>query len=203
MTLGKGTVGFLTGSLGIISETLHSLLDFFATALTLFAVSTSSKPPDEEHTFGHGKIENISALFETLFLVFTSSWVIYEGIKRLVSPKEEIMVNIWSYSVIISSLVIDFWRSRALYKTARETKSAVLEADALHFTSDIGSSLVVLIGLFSTQAGFRQADSISAIVVSLVVLYVSFRLGIKSINTLIDTVPRGVLQKIDSAASKV
>lgn len=203
LTLGKGAVGFLTGSLGIISEALHSLLDFFATALTLFAVSKSSKPPDEEHTFGHGKIENISALFETLLLVFTSNWVIYEGIKRLISPKEEIIVNVWSYAVITSSIVIDFWRSRALYKTAKETKSAALEADALNFTSDIGSSFVVLIGLFSTQIGFRQADSIAAMVVSLIVLYVSFRVGMKSINTLIDAVPRGALGKISSAASKV
>ncbi|NMB99002.1 MAG: cation transporter [Thermoanaerobaculaceae bacterium] len=203
LTLGKGTVGFLTGSLGLISEALHSLLDFSATALTLFAVSKSSKPPDEEHTFGHGKIENISALFETLLLVFTSGWVIYEGIKRLIYPKEEIIVNVWSYAVIISSIIIDFWRSRALYKTAKETRSAALEADALHFSSDIGSSFVVLTGLLSTQIGFRQADSIAAIVVSILVLYISFKLGMASINTLIDAVPQGALQKIDAAASKV
>ncbi|MCX7829660.1 MAG: cation diffusion facilitator family transporter, partial [Acidobacteria bacterium] len=203
MTLGKGTVGFLTGSLGIISEALHSLLDFFATALTLFAVSKSSKPPDEEHTFGHGKIENVSALFETLLLVFTSSWVIYEGINRLVSAHKEIIVNTWSYSVILASIAIDLWRSRALYKTAKETKSAALEADALNFTSDIGSSFVVLIGLFSTQIGFKQADSIAAMVVSLIVLYISFRLGMKSINTLIDTVPIGTLSKIRTASRGV
>lgn len=203
LTTGKGIIGFMTGSLGILSEALHSLLDLCATVITLFAVSKSSKPPDEEHTFGHGKIENISALFETLLLLFTSIWIIYEGIKRLISPKTEVIVNFWSYSIIIASITIDFWRSRALYKTAKETKSAALEADALNFASDIGSSFVVFIGLFSTQMGFVYADSIAAIVVSFIVLFISFKLGMKSINILIDAVPHGAIGKISAVAGEV
>lgn len=203
LTLGKGIIGFATSSLGIISEAIHSLLDFFATLMTLIAVTKSSKPPDEEHTFGHGKIESVSALFETLLLIFTSFWIIYEAINRMISTRVEVTVNIWSYTIIVSSIIIDFWRSNALYKTAKETKSSALEADALHFSSDMGSSLVVLIGLFSTQIGFRQADSIAAFVVSLIVIFTSIKLAIKSINTLIDTVPKGAVVKIDREARQV
>lgn len=203
LTLGKGIIGFATSSLGIISEAIHSLLDFFATLMTLIAVTNSSKPPDEEHTFGHGKIESVSALFETLLLIFTSMWIIYEAINRMISTKVEVTVNIWSYTIIVSSVIVDFWRSSALYKTAKETKSSALEADALHFSSDMGSSLVVLIGLFSTQIGFRQADSIAALVVSLIVIFISIKLAIKSINTLIDTVPKGAVVKIYREARKV
>ncbi len=203
LTLSKGIVGFLTGSLGILSEALHSLLDLFATLITFFSVKASAKPPDEKHLFGHQKIENLSALFQTLLLYFTCFWIIYEVIERLFFKKAEITVNIWSYLVVILSITVDFSRSRVLYKTAKETKSPALEADALHFSSDIGSSLVVLVGLISTKLGFEMADSLSALAVAIIVLIISTELAIRSINSLLDTVPKGAKKKVELSAKSV
>jgi cation diffusion facilitator family transporter len=186
LTGSKFIVGILTGSLGLLSEALHSLLDMVAAIITLFSVSVSDKPADEHHHYGHGKIENISALAETVLLVITCGWIIYEAIERISTGKVLIEVNIWSYIVISLSIIIDISRSRALYKTARKYNSQALEADALHFSTDIWSSLVVLIGLICANFGIFLADSIAALIVAVIVLKVSYDLGKKSIEVLVD-----------------
>ena len=166
-------------------------------------MTKAAKPPDPEHPYGHEKIENLSALFETLFLVFTCIWIIYEAVNRLTEGSPPIIVNFWSYFVVISAILIDIWRSRALSKAARETNSPALEADAVHFSSDIGSSVVVLIGLVCSQAGFHEADSFAALVVALIVLYICGRLGMKAVDALIDRVPRGAPEAAEKAALTV
>src|ERR1017187_6627958 len=135
----KLVIGLLTGSLGILSEALHSGLDLIAAIITLFAVRIADLPADNEHNYGHGKVENLSAMIETFLLFVTCFWIIYESINRLIT-KHPIEINIFSYIVIIISIIVDFSRSRALYKVAKKYNSAALEADALHFSTDIWSS---------------------------------------------------------------
>ncbi len=195
----KLTVGFLTGSLGIISEALHSGLDLVAAVITFFAVKISDKPADRDHHYGHGKVENLSALIETLLLFITCAWIIYKAVSRLISGETHIEVNVWSYIVVGSSIIIDLSRSRALRRVARKYNSQALEADALHFSTDIWSSLVVLLGLISAQFGFFFADSAAALVVALLVIYVSYRLGKRAISALLDTAPVQTYAKIETA----
>jgi cation diffusion facilitator family transporter len=186
----KLIIGLLTGSLGILSEALHSALDMVAAVITYFSVKVSDKPADKEHNYGHGKVENLSALIETILLLVTCVWIIYEAVHRLTSGETKIEVSIWSYVVVICSIVIDYSRSRALSKVAKKYNSQALEADALHFSTDIWSSSVVLFGLLAYQfLGWYAADSIAALLVAVIVLYVSYQLGRKAIDVLLDKAP--------------
>ncbi len=203
MTIGKFTVGSLTGSLGLLSEGLHSLLDFGATVLTFLAVRVSDKPADTEHHYGHGKIEAVAALAETALLFLTSLWIISEAIHRLLADRIVVEATWWSFAVIIASIAIDLWRARALMRTARKTRSMALEADALHFSSDVLSSTVVLIGLGFVALGFPVGDPIAAIGVSLFVCRVGWRLGRRTFDTLIDTAPAGAAERVAGIVRQV
>jgi len=199
----KVVVGLMTGSLGILSEALHSALDLVAALVTLFAVRISDKPPDLDHHYGHGKVENLSALFETVLLLGTCVWIIYEATSRLMSGKVEIEVNVWSYIVVITSIIVDISRSRALKKAAVKHNSQALEADALHFSTDIWSSAVVLLGLICANFGFFYADSIAALLVAVIVLTVSYRLGKRSIDVLLDRTPTDTLGRINDVLKEI
>ena len=199
----KLVIGILTGSLGILSEALHSALDLVAAIITFFAVKFADVPPDEGHNYGHGKIENYSALIETLLLVITCIWIIYEAIRRLVTHQVHIEVTVWSFIVIVSSIVIDFSRSRALYRVAKKHDSQALEADALHFSTDIWSSSVVLIGLIGVSFNFYYADPIAALIVAMIVLTVSYRLGKRSFDALIDRAPIGLHERVAAIVKDV
>jgi len=186
----KLIIGLLTGSLGILSEALHSALDMVAAIITFFSVKVSDKPADKEHNYGHGKVENLSALIETLLLIITCVWIIYEAVHRLITGNTHIEVSVWSYIVVICSIIIDYSRSRALSRVAKKHNSAALEADALHFSTDIWSSAVVLFGLIAYQfLGWLIADSIAALFVAVIVLFVSYQLGRKAIDVLLDKSP--------------
>jgi len=188
----KLLVGLMTGSLGILSEALHSGLDLVAAVITWFAVKVSDKPADINHQYGHGKIENLSALIETILLLVTCAWIVYEALSRLLSGNTHIEVTIWSYIVVVSSIVIDFSRSRALSRVAKKHNSQALEADALHFSTDIWSSGVVLLGLICANLGYYMADSIAALGVAIIVVYVSIKLGRRAIDALLDKAPPGM-----------
>lgn len=192
----KLIVGLITGSLGLLSEALHSGLDLVAAIITYFSVKISDKPADLKHNFGHGKVENFSAFMETILLVITCGWIIYEATNRLTTGNTHIEVSIWSYVVVVISIVVDISRSRALYKVARKHNSQALEADALHFSTDIWSSAVVLLGLICAQFGFFFADSVAALIVALIVLFVSYKLGRKAIDVLLDRAPVATISKI-------
>ena len=192
----KLLVGLVTGSLGILSEALHSALDLVAAVITYFSVRISDRPADEDHNFGHGKVENLSAFIETILLLVTCVWIIYEGITRLTSGDTHIEVTVWSFAVVILSIAIDFTRSRALYKVAKKHNSQALEADALHFATDIWSSAVVLLGLVCAKFGFYFADSIAALAVALIVLGVSYKLGRRAIDVLLDRAPKELFDEV-------
>ena len=199
ITIFKMVIGLLTGSLGILSEALHSALDMVAAIITYFSVRVSDKPADREHNYGHGKVENLSALIETILLLVTCVWIISEAIHRLTSGKTDIEVSVWSYVVVVSSIVIDYTRSRALYRVAKKHNSQALEADALHFSTDIWSSTVVLFGLIAYQfLGWHRADSIAALFVAVIVLFVSYQLGRKAIDVLLDKSPVNTTKIVSS-----
>ena len=212
LTTFKIIVGVLTNSLGILAEAAHSGLDLVAALMTYFAIRVSDKPADEEHPFGHGKIENLSALFETVLLLATSGWIIYEAIQRLFFHPDIIpVVSIWSFIVMGGSIVVDYSRSRILYKAARKYKSQALEADALHFSTDIWSSSVVIVGLIGLTIAnnvkglswMHKADSIAALVVALIVIYVSAELGYRTISALLDTAPKGLARQVEKVSASV
>jgi cation diffusion facilitator family transporter len=204
-------VRLLTNSLGILAEAAHSGLDLVAAAMTYFAVRVSDKPADQEHPFGHGKIENLSALFETILLLVTSMWIINEAIKRLFFVNVKVETSIWSFIVMGTSIVIDYTRSRILYKAARKYNSQALEADALHFSTDIWSSSVVIVGLIGLTVSryipgldwMHKADAIAALIVAIIVIYISGELGWRTISSLLDTAPKGLAERVEEVASKV
>jgi cation diffusion facilitator family transporter len=198
LTTMKFVVGILTSSLGILSEALHSLLDLLAALITFVSVSISDKPADKEHQYGHGKIENLSAFFESILLVVTCIWIIYEGISRLVSGNTTIKVTVWSYLVVVTAMAVDIGRSRMLFKAAKRNNSQALEADAIHFSTDILSSGVVLLGLVCANLGYHKADAISALGVAVIVLGISYRLGKRAVDVLLDKVPEGLTEKVES-----
>ncbi|HEY9076780.1 MAG TPA: cation diffusion facilitator family transporter [Anaerolineaceae bacterium] len=211
LTSFKIIVGIITGSLGILAEAAHSSLDLVAAMVTYFAVRISGKPADVEHRYGHGKVENLSALFETLLLLATCVWIIYEAIQRLFFKQVEVDANIWGFIVMATSIVIDYSRSRILYRAARKYNSQALEADALHFSTDIWSSSVVILGLgcvwlaktFPALRFLHSADSIAALGVAVIVIYVSIELGIRTVQGLLDTSPKGMVDKVKVAVENV
>jgi len=203
LTASKTVIGVLTGSLGILAEALHSGLDLLAAIITYFSVRISDRPADRDHHFGHGKIENLSALIETILLLVTCAWIIYEAVHRLVTGRTHIEITYWSYLVVVASIAIDFTRSRALMKAAKKHNSQALEADALHFSTDIWSSAVVLLGLVCANIGWHYADSIAALVVAAIVIYVCFRLGQRAISVLLDRAPEGMLETIYDTARQM
>ncbi|MCL5432594.1 MAG: cation diffusion facilitator family transporter, partial [Patescibacteria group bacterium] len=202
LTLLKLFVGLVTGSIGILSEAAHSGLDLVAASITYWAVRVSNKPADKVHPYGHGKVENISALAETFLLFLTCGWIIYEAIKRLTTGETEIEIAWYSFAVMIISIIVDYTRSRSLNKVAKESNSQALEADALHFSSDIYSSLVVIAGLVFVSLGIRWADAIAAIIVALFVIFISYKLGRRTIDVLVDTAPEGLSDKVKEIVLK-
>jgi cation diffusion facilitator family transporter len=211
LTSFKIVVGLLTNSLGILAEAAHSALDLVAALMTLFAVRVSDLPADKEHNFGHGKIENLSALFETLLLLGTSAWIINEAVDRLFFKKAEVTASVWSFVVMGTSIAIDYTRSRILYRAARKYHSQALEADALHFSTDIWSSSVVIVGLIGVTVSrfipgipwMSEADAIAAVVVALIVVFISGNLGWRTIQALLDAAPKGVSDKIVKSVGRI
>jgi len=207
LTATKMVVGLATGSLGILSEAAHSTLDLVAALVTVFAVKVAARPADENHPYGHGKVENLSALFETILLLATCAWIIKEAVVRLFFLQVQVEANIWSFGVIVLSILVDFGRSRALMAAARKHQSQALEADALHFSTDVWSSAVVLLGLGLVFLARRlqmpwlvKADALAALAVAGIVIWVSLRLGRRTIADLLDTIPN---ELTDQARARV
>ena len=211
LTAFKITVGILTGSLGIMAEAAHSGLDLVAAGMTVVAVRISGRPADSTHLYGHGKIENLSALGETLLLLATCAWILWEAVHRLLFHQVEIEVTAWSFAVMLTSIVIDISRSRVLARAARKYQSQALEADALHFQTDIWSSAVVVLGLIAVKLGeqfpravfLRNADAAAALGVSVLVIWISAQLGHRTIDALMDRAPEGMEQRIVTAVEGV
>lgn len=213
LTAIKLIVGLLTRSLGLLAEAAHSGLDLMAAIITLLAIRISDRPPDEAHTYGHGKIENVSALIETLLLFATCAWIVFESVRRLFFQTVEVEPSFWAFLVVMISIVVDINRSKLLKRVAKKHSSQALEADALHFSTDIWSSAVVFLGLAMVWLGrnvfpgyqsiFMRADAVAALFVAVIVFFVSFRLGRRTVDVLVDRAPDGLKAKVSAAALEV
>jgi cation diffusion facilitator family transporter len=203
LTLLKFFAAFWTGSLGVLSEAIHSLLDVGATIITYMAVRVSDKPADEEHHYGHTKIESIASLAETGLLFVTCAWIVYEAVVRLATGHNDVDAHPLAILIMLISIGVDFLRARILSRTAKQTRSQALEADALHFSSDMWSSGVVLIGLGLVWLGWGIADALAAIVVSGFVAHAAWDLGRSTLGTLLDTAPPGSAGQLTAIAERV
>ena len=207
----KLIIGLLTGSLGIMAEAAHSGLDLVAALLTFFAVRVADRPADATHNYGHEKVENLSAFFEAALLMLTAVWVIYEAGRRLLFHEGHVEVSLWAFVVMLISIVVDFTRSRILLRVARKLGSQALEADALHFSTDIWSSSIVIVGLlvvylttlFHLPAWLNLADAVAALGVSLIVIWVSLRLAKDTIDVLLDRAPSEQVTQLQAQIEKV
>ncbi len=206
----KLLVGFSTGSLGILSEAAHSGLDFLAALITYFSVRVSDRPADADHQYGHGKVENFSAFMETGLLLITCVWIVWEAVRRLMTGSFHIEPTVWAFAVLILSMVLDYWRSSRLKRVAVKYDSQALEADALHFHTDIWSCGVVVVGLALVWVGdrwnlpwLRLADPIAALLVAGVIIHVSWRLARQTIDALLDAAPTGIRAKITEEIAQV
>jgi cation diffusion facilitator family transporter len=204
LTAAKAIVGLLTGSLAILSEAGHSLLDLAATILTYIAVRISGKPADAEHQYGHGKVESVAALAETALLFLLAAGVAFEAVQRLFGERVySVEATAAAFAIIAISIVVDFFRARTLGRVAEKTSSQALEADALHFRSDMWSSVAVLIGLGGVALGYSWADAAAALVVAIFICIAGWRLGRRTIDALTDTAPAGVSERVAAIAQRV
>jgi cation diffusion facilitator family transporter len=202
LTGAKASVGIWTGSLALLSEAAHSGLDLFASAITAVSVRVADRPADKTHHYGHGKIESLSALFEAALLLITCAWIFHEAIHRLAERGPGPVINVYSFLVILLAIGIDLYRYRALMKTAVRYQSQALEADAMHFYSDILGSSLVLVGLIAVAVGIPSADALAAILVAVWVATLAIRLGKKNIDILLDTVPQDYADQVRKIASR-
>ena len=199
-----------TGSLGVLSEALHSGLDLIAAIITFLSVRVSDQPADEKHPYGHGKFENFSAFVETGLLLITALYIIYEGFDRLFFRAVHIQPSVSAMVILVIALGIDLTRARALTQVARKFSSEALEADALHFSTDVWSTLVVITGVGIVWAGERwnvpwleYADALAGLAVAAVILWVGSRLGKRTLDALLDVAPEGLQQEISRAVARL
>jgi len=189
LLLGKLVIGLLTGSLVILSLAAESGVDLASVLITLLAVRISSIPPDEDHPYGHGKFESLSALVEGLLLFLVTVWIAFHAVQHLLGAVSAVVVNAWSFGILIVSVGLDAWRARTLRRAAKRHHSNALDASALHFFTDSLSSLVAIVALLLIQfAGFRAADDIGALLVAGFVAYLSLRMILRAIHALTDRI---------------
>jgi cation diffusion facilitator family transporter len=210
MTLLKIGAGLLSGSLGVLSDAAHSGLDLVGAALTYFSVHVSDKPADEDHTYGHGKIENLSAFSEAGLMALSCAWIIWEAVQRIFYRAVELHHSLWPVLVLATSIGVDIWRSRQLRAVAVRTGSPALATDAFHFASDIWATAAVLVGLGAAWAGerfqigeLRYADPIAALVVSLMILRMTVRLGHEAVAALVDEIPAETRRRLVREVERV
>ena len=199
-----------TGSLGVLSEALHSGLDLIAAIITFLSVRVSDQPADERHPYGHGKFENFSAFVETGLLLLTALYIIYEAFDRLFFHSVHIAPSVTAILVLLVALAVDLTRSRALGHVARKYSSEALEADALHFSTDVWSTMVVIAGIGLVWAGetwnvpwLVYADALAGLVVAAVILWVGSQLGRRTLDALLDVAPQGLQQEIAKAVARM
>jgi cation diffusion facilitator family transporter len=197
VTLLKLLTGLLTGSLGMLSEAAHSGIDLIAAAITFFSVQVSDRPADADHTYGHGKIESLSAAIESVLMLASCIWILTEALNRIIHRQHlALKFSIWPFAILLLSITVDYTRSRKLRRIADETKSEALAADAIHFRTDIWSSSAVLLGLAATYSGehwhipaLQLADPIAAILVAAIILHVTWNLARSTVDALTDATP--------------
>jgi cation diffusion facilitator family transporter len=203
LSLAKLVAGLMSGSLALVSEGAHNVLDTGASGLTFLAVREADKPADDEHQFGHAKIEAVAALAQTGFLAALSLGVAFEAIRRLGGEPAAVKVDALTIAVVFVAIAVDFIRWRTLTRIARDTGSEALAADALHYSSDLAASLLVLVGLGAARLGFPRADALAAVGVAAFIAIAGFRLGRRTIDALVDAAPKGLADRLRRAIEAV
>ena len=205
----KVFLAVVTGSLGVLSEALHSILDFIAAVITYLSIRVSDKPADAQHLYGHGKVENFSAFVETALLLLTALYIIWEAIQRLLFHAVHMRPSLMAILVLCLGMGVDAFRARSLRRIAAKYPSEALEADALHFSTDIWSTFVVILGVTGAWLGMRfgipwlsTLDAFAALAVAGVILWLGSRLGRRTIDALLDAAPSGLSESIAKAVSK-
>lgn len=199
LAVAKIAIGVAIGSLALISDGLHSTVDLCATIVTWFVVRFSDRPADDEHHYGHGKIESLSALGLTAMLYVLAGGIAMEGVSRLREGTAPTQLSYIAFAVMFIEIGVNFWRARALSQAAHETKSHALAADALHFATDMYGSFAVIAGLILTSLGYVWGDAAAAIVVAIVICVLGFKLGRQTVEALMDRAPEGASR--DAAAA--
>src|SRR5690349_17039252 len=203
MALAKFVVGIIIGSLALVSEALHSSVDVVATIVTWLVVRVSDQPADEEHHYGHGKFESVSALGVIALLYVLAGGILVESWSRLREGTAPPVISAVPFVVLVIDIAVNFWRARALHRTARATQSQALAADALHFTSDVLGSVAVIIGLALAGLGFPWGDAAAAIAVAIMIAALGLRMARSTVETLLDRAPEGVPEQARSAIEQV
>jgi cation diffusion facilitator family transporter len=209
LVLLKVVLAVVTGSLGVLSEALHSILDLVAAVITYLSVRVADKPADADHLYGHGKVESFSAFVETGLLLLTAVYIIWEAFQRLLFRTAHIRPSITAILILVLGMGIDLVRSRALGRVAKKYPSEALEADALHFSTDVWSTFVVILGITAAWLGVKFSipwlsilDPVAALAVAAVIIWIGSRLGRRTIDVLLDVAPRGLRERITYAVQK-
>ena len=193
----KLIIGFSTNSLGILSEAMHSGLDVIAALMTLYAIRMVMRPPNPTYTYGYAKIESLSSLSEIILLFLVAGWIFYEGIERIFFKTIQPEITVFSFAIMFISIVVDFGRSRILSRIARKFGSQALEADALHFKTDMLSSTIIVIGLLLVLLyHIPNSDAYAAITVAVMIIYTSLGLGRRTLDVLLDRAPKDEYQRV-------
>jgi cation diffusion facilitator family transporter len=202
----KVFLAIVTGSLGVISEALHSILDFIAAVITYLSVQVADKPADAQHLYGHGKVESFSAFVETGLLLLTALYIIWEAAQRLLFHAVHIRPSLTAILILAIAMGIDYYRARALQRVANKYPSEALEADALHFSTDVWSTFVVILGITGAWLGMKfnieslsRLDAIAALGVAGVIIWIGSRLGMRTVDALLDVAPSGLREQISDA----
>src|SRR4051812_36849450 len=203
MAAAKFVVGIAIGSLALISEALHSSVDVVATIITWLVVRVSDLPADEEHHYGHGKLESISALGVIALLYVLAGGILVESYSRLREGAPPPTISAIPFVVLLIDIVVNFWRARALHRTARDTRSQALAADALHFASDVLGSIAVIIGLALSALGYAWGDAAAAVGVAIMIALLGLRLARSTVETLVDRAPEGASEQAMAAIRTV
>jgi cation diffusion facilitator family transporter len=199
MATAKFVVGIAIGSLALVSEALHSSVDVVATIITWLVVRVSDLPADEEHQYGHGKFESISALGVIAMLYVLAGGILVESWSRLREGTPPPTLSTIPFIVLLIDIAVNFWRARALHRTAHATQSQALAADALHFASDVLGSVAVIIGLALSGLGFAWGDAAAAVAVAVMIAALGLRLARSTVETLLDRAPEGASEKARAA----
>ena len=206
----KAFLAVATGSLGVLSEALHSILDFVAAVITYLSVRVADKPADSNHLYGHGKVENFSAFVETGLLFLTAIYIIWEAFRRLLFHETHIRPSLAAILILVLAMGIDVVRSRALTRVAKKYPSEALEADALHFSTDVWSTFVVVLGITAAWLGMKfrlewlsYTDAIAALGVAGVILWIGSQLGKRTLDALLDVAPPGLRERVVSGVGEL
>jgi cation diffusion facilitator family transporter len=199
----KTMAALATGSLALLSEAANSALDVGTTLVTFIAVRIASRPPDQDHPYGHGKAENLAALLQTMVLVGLAMYIAVQAVFRLRTGISDVEATWYSFAVIVGSMAVDAGRSRILHRVAQQERSPSLEADAMNFRADLLTSGAVLVGLGMVRAGYPMVDSVASLAIAAYVARMSIKIGRSSIDTLMDRAPAGSTARIEQVAASV